>query len=174
MIVEAFSPLNHHSQSYTCINKNTHIVFGAEDPIWLAKGGKIWVTMSIVDTASKEPGQSTWGTIITFSGFAKLLQASFMSMDLREWSPLRFRGYYGGKDGERQRRKARSWAALGRERPRPCHNQSSCLPNSPASKACLSFGEKTEHIFRTQWNGSDWWVNTAGWAGDFVITKQIF
>lgn len=174
MIVETFLPINHHSRCNTHTNKNAHIVFGAEEPIWLAKWGKVEWQFQQQTPASKELGQSTWGTIITFSGFAKLLQTSFMSMDLKEGTPLCFWGYCGGNDGRKPRKKARSWAAVGRERPRPCHNQSSCIPHSPASKACLSFGEKTEHIFRTQWNGSDWWVNTAGWAGDFVITKQIF
>lgn len=62
------------------------------------------------------------------------------------------------------------WAERGRD----IYYRSSCTPHAPASKASLSFGEKTEHNIRTQWNASDGWVNTAGWAGDFVITKQIF
>lgn len=48
------------------------------------------------------------------------------------------------------------------------------VPHTPVPKASLSFGERTARTLRTQWNASDRWVNTAGWAGDFVITKQIF
>ena len=43
------------------------------------------------------------------------------------------------------------WAERGRD----IYYGSSCTPQAPVSKVPLSFGEKTEHNLRTQWNASN-------------------
>lgn len=174
-MVKTYLPIKHHC---LCTHARTKVHILASElrtQIWLAKGGKLSDNFNnrLCNQGSGpiNPRDNSYFFGLLLNDYNQALCRWIWE---REWIPLCFWGYCGGEEGERERKKPSSGAALGREGPRCPHNQSSCILRSPLSKAFPSFGEKTEHIFRTQWNASDWWVNTAGWAGDFVITKQIF